>query len=73
MADTYGLDAEGRHGLIEELDRSMETGGAFVRRRVEAGDPNFIRMLEEMGGMQRYERRRRWWEASRGAFVGALA
>ncbi len=51
----------------------MHGGGAFVQRRVDAGDPNFIRMLEEMGGMERYVRRRRWWEASRAGFADALA
>ena len=50
----------------------MRGGGAFVQRRVDAGDRNFIRMLEEMGGMERYDRRLRWWEGSRGAFVSAM-
>jgi thiamine kinase-like enzyme len=72
VADTYGLDAEARHNLIELLDRPMESGGSFVQRRVEAGDPNFIRMLDEMGGVERYERRLRWWRASRETFVRAL-
>jgi hypothetical protein len=72
VAHTYGLDAEDRHTLVELLDRPMESGGSFVLRRVEAGDPNFIRMLDEMGGMERYERRLRWWQASRETFVRAL-
>ena len=72
VADTYGLDAEGRHALVELLDRPMESGGLFIQRRVEAGDPNFIRMLNEMGGMDRYRRRLRWWQASRESFVRAL-
>jgi hypothetical protein len=72
VAATYGLDARGSSELLGHLDRSMEGGGAFVRRRVEAGDPNFIRMLDDMGGMERYERRLRWWEANRSAFVDAL-
>jgi hypothetical protein len=72
VADAYGLDAEGRHTLVELLDGPMESGGSFVQRRVEAGDPNFIRMLREMGGMERYERRRRWWQETRGAFVRVL-
>jgi hypothetical protein len=50
----------------------MRGGGAFVQRRAESGDPNFIRMLEEMGGMERYERRRRWWESNRSDFDDAL-
>jgi hypothetical protein len=73
VADIYGLRESGRHELLAHLDRSMNRGGAFVQRRVEAGDPNFIRMLEEMGGMGRYERRRRWWEANRHDFAAALA
>ena len=72
VADTYGLDAKGRHSLVELLDGSMERGGSFIQRRVEAGDPNFIRMLDEMGGMERYERRLGWWQASRETFVRAL-
>ncbi len=73
VADAYGLDGDGRHELIAHLDRQMQGGGAFVQHRVDAGDRNFIHMLEEMGGMERYERRRLWWEASRGLFVRALA
>jgi hypothetical protein len=72
VADTYGLGAEGRYTLVELLDGSIESGGSFIQRRVEAGDPNFIRMLDEMGGMERYQRRLRWWQASRETFVRAL-
>jgi hypothetical protein len=72
-ADTYGLDADGRHELIECLDRQMRGGGTFIQRRVQAGDPNFIRMLDEMGGMKRYDRRLQWWEQSRHLFVGAVS
>ena len=72
VADGYGLNASERHVLVELLDVSMESGGSFVQRRVEAGNPNFIRMLEEMGGMERYERRLWWWQASRKSFVQAL-
>ncbi len=73
VADTYGLDVDGRRTLVELLDRSMASGGLFVQRRAEAGDRNFIRMLDEMGGMERYNRRFRWWQGSRETFVQALA
>jgi len=72
VADIYGLDADGRRELVHHLDRSMRGGGAFVRRRVDAGDPNFMRMLHEMGGMDRYDRRRRWWEENRDSFVTTM-
>ena len=73
VAEAYGLDAPGRDELLHVLSDSIEQGGAFVRRRVEAGDPNFVRMWTEMGGQERFDRRRRWWEASRGDFERALA
>lgn len=72
VADTYGLGAKDRPVLVDLLDRSMESGGSFVQRRVDSGDPNFIRMLGEMGGMERYRRRLEWWHASRETFVRAL-
>jgi thiamine kinase-like enzyme len=73
IAAVYGLRLSGRQELLAHLDQSMEKGGAFVRRRAEAGDQNFIKMLEEMGGMERYERRWRWWEVNRNLFVVALS
>jgi Phosphotransferase enzyme family len=72
VADAYGLDEPGRRELVDHLDRSIRNGGAFIRRRVEAGDPNFIRMLEEIGGMERYARRARWWDTSKSDFVRSL-
>ena len=69
VADSYGLDADQRLSLIESLDWTMNHGGEFVRRRVEAQDPGFVKMWEEIGGMERYERRRRWWERNRHSFV----
>lgn len=73
VADTYGLNKGGRGELLGQLDRSMKHGGAFVQRRAAAGDPNFLHMLKEMGGMERYERRRVWWESHRVEFTSALS
>ncbi len=50
----------------------MARGGEFVRRRVEAGDPNFVKMWNDLGGAERFERRRRWWAAERTRFAHAL-
>lgn len=72
VADSYGLDADQRLALIESLDWTMDHGGEFVRRRVEAEDAGFIKMWEETGGMERYDRRRRWWESDRDSFVVRL-
>lgn len=72
VCDAYGLDSRGRAEVLAALDRSVERGGAFVRRRVEAGDPGFVAMWADMGGMERYDRRRRWWADARVSFEHAL-
>lgn len=72
VADSYGLDTTDRRDLIELLDRAIEKGGEFVRRRVEAGEPGFVKMWEAMGGHERFDRRRRWWADERHRFDAAL-
>jgi hypothetical protein len=72
VADTYGLDGTGRRELLEVFDDVIARGGLFVLRRVKAGDPSFVAMWEEMGGMERYDRRRRWWSGARPTFAAAL-
>ena len=72
VADSYGLDAAGRRQLVDVLADLVARGGEFVRRRVEAGDPNFITMWNAMGGQERFDRRRRWWAAQHQAFIAAL-
>ena len=72
VADSYGLDAAARQQLLAILAESVQRGGTFVRRRVEAGDPNFIKMWIEMGGAERFDRRRRWWAAAQESFAAAL-
>jgi hypothetical protein len=57
---------------VEVLDGLIARGGAFVRRRVEAGDPSFVEMWNAMGGAERFDRRYRWWAARRQNFVAAL-
>ena len=73
VADAYGLSADDRAELLVILDRSVEKGGEFVRRRVEAGEPGFVKMWEEMGGVERFDRRRRWWSEERPKFALALS
>ncbi len=73
VADTYGLDGVGREELVSVLDAVIASGGRFVLRRVEAGDPNFVALWEAMGGMERYDRRRRWWSGARPTFAAVLA
>jgi thiamine kinase-like enzyme len=72
VADAYGLDEDGRRELVDTVGATIARGGEFVRRRVAAGDPNFVKMWNEMGGEQRFDRRRHWWEEHREEFVDAL-
>ena len=72
-SDAYGLDRAGRAELLDVFDDSIARGGQFVKRRVEAGDPNFIAMWEQMGGQARVDRRAAWWADQRPRFRDALA
>jgi Phosphotransferase enzyme family len=72
IADAYGLDAEERTHLISFLDRRIAQGGQWVLSKVQAGDVNFTRMWNQGGGMDRYDRRRRWWATNRIRMVAAL-
>ena len=58
--------------MIDCLAESIARGGEFVRRRVEAGEAPFIEMWESMGGQERFDRRRRWWNTSSDQFADAL-
>lgn len=70
--DAYGLAAEQRSEVLLFLDRSIARGGEFVRRRVDAGEPGFVKMWSEMGGMKRFDRRRAWWATARPSFDAAI-
>lgn len=72
VADAYGLDPGQRSELLICLDQSIERGGEFVQRHVDAGEPGFIEMWKSMGGMERFDRRRRWWADARSQFAAAL-
>ena len=65
VADAYGLDDRRTAALVEVLAGTIAGDGEFVLRRVEAGDPNFIEMWNDMGGMERFDRRRAWWAQHR--------
>jgi hypothetical protein len=72
IADAYGIDATGRRQLLDRLSTSIPRSGEFVRRRVEAGDPNFVAMWNGFGGRERFDRRFQWWSDNRHRFAAAL-
>jgi hypothetical protein len=71
VADAYGLPPD-RTELVEALEAQIGTAGAFVRRRVEAGEPAFVEMWERLGGQARYDRRIEWFAANRSRFVDTV-
>ncbi len=72
VCDTYELDADGRCEVLHLLAESIASGGEFVRRRAEAGDPGFVKMWAEIGGMARFDRRGSWWADTLAKFEAAL-
>ena len=72
VADAYGLDRDGRVELLTAMDDAIARIEAAVRRGVDAGDPNAVEMLMRTGGMEKYDRRRRWWTEHRDEFAAAL-
>ncbi len=72
VADTYGLDRDGRAELLPAINDAIDRLEAAVRRSVEAGDPNAVEMWNRTGGGERYDRRRRWWTDHNNQFATAL-
>jgi aminoglycoside phosphotransferase (APT) family kinase protein len=72
IADAYGLADDERAEVVASIDYVIAQHGAFVRRRVEAGDPGFVAMWEAGGGLARFDRRRDWWAQYRDDFVAAM-
>lgn len=72
ICDTYGLDGAGRTEVLESLSYAIGRHGEFVRRHAEAGEPGFVQMWTDMGGMERFDRRDRWWAAHEADFEAAL-
>lgn len=71
-ADSYGLSAAQRLRFLTYLDDAIARGGQWVLRQVQAGDPNFTKMWDDMGGMARFDRRRMWWQGIWSIFAEAL-
>jgi len=72
VCDAYGLDADGRSEVLGSLGAAISAGGTFLRRHAEAGEPGFVKMWAEIGGMERFDRRRSWWAEVQRDFEAAL-
>jgi hypothetical protein len=69
-ADAYGL--EERRSLVDAIEANIDQGPAFLQRRLDRGEAAFVAMVEQMGGMERYDRRRDWFTANRERLISAL-
>jgi hypothetical protein len=72
VCDSYGCSETGRVEVLTCLSDSIERGGEFFRRRIEAGEVAFINIWNNMGGQARFDRRRRWWSDRYEDFSDAL-
>ncbi len=72
LADAYGLDRGGRAELVTALDDAIDRIEAAARTRFGLGQARADRILAETGGIEKYDRRRRWWQEHRHEFADAL-
>jgi hypothetical protein len=72
VADAYGLGRDGRAELLAAMDDAIDRIEATARRGVDAGDPNAIATVKSAGGIEKYDRRRRWWTDHHREFAAAL-
>ncbi len=72
-ADAYGLDRMGRAELLTAIDGALLRIEAAARRRFGLADPAGADLLARTGGIEKYDRRRRWWAQHRRSFAAALA
>ena len=54
------------------MDDAIDRIEAFARRSIDAAEPEAIAILEETGGIEKYDRRRRWWTDHHDRFAAAL-
>lgn len=72
IADTYGLNRDGRSELLNAMNDAIDRIEAAARRSVDKAAPNAVAMLKRTGGIEKYDRRRRWWTHHHDEFVAAL-
>ena len=54
------------------MDDAIDRIEAWARRSYDAGDPTTIAMLNRTGGIEKCDRRRRWWTDHHDQFAAAL-
>ncbi|MBM7791138.1 phosphotransferase [Tenggerimyces flavus] len=72
VADAYGLDRDGRAELLPAMNDALARIEAAARRSLASADPNAVAMMNQRGGIEKFDRRRRWWTARYDQFANAL-
>lgn len=72
VADAYGLDGVGRSELFTAMNDALVRIEAAARRSIDAGGPNAVALMNRRGGIEKFDRRRRWWTAHYDQFAAAL-
>jgi hypothetical protein len=72
VADAYGLDARGRVELLAALEDAMDRIEAVAWQSLATGAPGARDAIERTGGIEKHDRRRRWWRRQRESFAAAL-
>ena len=72
IADTYGLDQEGRAQLLTAIDAALDKIEEQARRSFDTADHAALARMEQAGGIEKFDRRRRWWQSVRSKFDTAL-
>ena len=72
IADEYGLDAAGRAELVPAIGDALDQIEAFARSSYDPKDAEAVAALNRIGGIEKYDRRRAWWDEHRALFEQAL-
>ncbi len=72
IADSYGLDQAGRMALLPAIDAALDQIEKHAREGFEGQDAAMAEATARTGGIEKYDRRRRWWRARRSGFEAAL-
>ncbi len=68
----YGLASAEHEEFVDAIIEAQRVGNAFVRGRVEAGEPGFVAMWDERGGAEWFDGVTAWMEAQRSPWLEAL-
>ncbi|MGW6282123.1 phosphotransferase [Kribbella sp. NPDC055071] len=73
IADAYGLGRDGRAELLTAINDALARIEAAARRSIAAGGPDTVAMMNRRGGIEKFDRRRRWWADHYDRFAAALS